>query len=286
MAAYEGAQFLEEQISTIFGQVAVDVDIYISIDLSVDGTEELVRKIQVSNPNIFIVSSGQRFGSAAKNFYHLINTVDVTKYDYVAFADQDDIWLPDKLSSAVSVLLRNKVAGFSSDVYAFWPRRFTFSLVKKSLPTTGLDHFYQSPGPGCSQVFTSASFQDFQHFYAINKSRLIDFDYHDWLIYAFYKESNLGWVISDNPRMLYVQHDGNQIGSNSGFSGFCKRLKIVKSKWYHSQVAILAMTFNRPEVLSRRFLIRNMLRLRRSKISSFAVLIVLFFGYRSTLEVN
>jgi len=279
LAAYEGTPFLEAQISSIFGQLAVDVDVYISIDLSIDGTEELVRKIQISNPSIFIVSSGQRFGSAAKNFYHLINTVDVSKYDYVAFADQDDIWLPDKLSSAVYSLLRNKVAGFSSDVYAFWPNRFTFSLVKKSLPTTGLDHFYESPGPGCSQVFTSASFQDFQNFYAINKTRLIDFDYHDWLIYVFYKEANLGWVISDNPRMLYVQHDGNQIGSNSGLTGFCKRLKIVKTKWYHSQVAILAKTFNRPEVLSRSFLIQNMLRLRRSKISSFAVLIILFFGY-------
>ena len=266
-------------MSSIFGQLAVAVDVYISIDLSIDGTEELVRKMQISNPCIFIVSSGQRFGSAAKNFYHLINSVDVSTYDYVAFADQDDIWLPDKLSSAVSFLLRNKVAGFSSDVYAFWPDRFTFSLVKKSLPTTGVDHFYESPGPGCSQIFTSGSFQKFQNFYAINEDELINFDYHDWLIYAFYKEANLGWVISDNPRMLYVQHDGNQIGSNSGLSGFCKRLTIVRSKWYRSQVAILARAFNRPEVLSRGFLIQNMLRLRRSKISSFAVLIVLILGY-------
>ena len=233
----------------------------------------------MDNPSIFIVSSGERFGSAAKNFYHLINTVDVRKYDYVAFADQDDIWFPDKLSSAASCLLRNKVAGFSSDVYAFWSDSFKFSLVKKSLPTTGLDHFYESPGPGCSQVFTSASFQDFQDFYASNKARLIDFDYHDWLIYVFYKEADLGWVISDNPRMLYMQHDGNQIGSNSGWFGFYKRLKIVKSKWYCSQVAILAKTFNRPEVLSKSFLIKNMLRLRRNKVWSFIALIVLFFGY-------
>ena len=279
LAAYEGTSFLEEQIATISCQIAVDVDIYISVDLSGDGTEQLVRKLQVRNPSIILVSSGQRFGSAAKNFYHLLSVVDVAKYDYVAFADQDDIWLPDKLSCAVCSLLKNNVAGFSSDVYAFWPNRFTFSLVKKSLPTTTLDHFYESPGPGCSQVFTSASFQEFQKFYAINKARLIDFDYHDWLVYAFYKEANLGWVISDNPRLLYVQHDGNQIGSNSGFSGFCKRLKIVKSKWYHSQVAILARTFNRPEVLSKSFLIKNMLRLRRSKVLSCAVVIILFFGY-------
>ena len=110
LAAYNGTPFLEEQISSICGQLAVDVDIYISIDPSIDGTEELVRKIQISNPSIFVVSSGQHFGSAGKNFYHLINSVDVTKYDYVAFADQDDIWLPNKLSSAVNFLLRNKSA--------------------------------------------------------------------------------------------------------------------------------------------------------------------------------
>lgn len=279
LAAYEGSQFLEEQISTICGQLAVDVDIYVSVDPSTDGTEELLDKILSCKSNIFAVSSGQRFGSAAKNFYHLINVVDVSNYDYVAFADQDDIWLPDKLSSAISALISNDVAGFSSDVYAFWPDRLAFSLVKKSLATTGLDHFYESPGPGCSQVFTSSSFQDFQEFFAVNEVRLKDFDYHDWLIYAFYKEADLGWVISDNPRILYLQHDGNQIGSNTGLSGFCKRLKIVRSKWFRSQVAILAKTFGRPEVLSRSFLIQNMLCLRRSKVSSIAVLIILLLGY-------
>jgi len=201
----------------------------------------------------------------------------------VAFADQDDIWLPNKLSSAVTFLLRNKVAGFSSDVYTFWPSKYTFSLLKKSYPTTDLDHFYESPGPGCSQVVTSVSFKNFQDFYASNKTCLIDFDYHDWLIYAFYKETNLGWVISDIPRMLYVQHDRNQIGANSGLSGFCKRLKLIKSKWYHSQIAILAKVFNRPEVLSRSFLIRNMFRLRRSKTKSFAVLTILFLNSKRKL---
>ena len=46
-----------------------------------------------------LVSDGLQFDSAAKNFYHLVEMVDVTTYDYVCFTDQDDMW------SRLSVLL-------------------------------------------------------------------------------------------------------------------------------------------------------------------------------------
>ena len=39
LAAYNGMQWIEEQLASILGQSAVDVTVYISIDPSTDGTE-------------------------------------------------------------------------------------------------------------------------------------------------------------------------------------------------------------------------------------------------------
>ena len=39
LAAYNGMQWIEEQLTSILGQSAVDVTVYISIDPSTDGTE-------------------------------------------------------------------------------------------------------------------------------------------------------------------------------------------------------------------------------------------------------
>lgn len=40
LAAYNGMQWIKEQIDTVFNQQDVDVTIYISVDLSTDGTYE------------------------------------------------------------------------------------------------------------------------------------------------------------------------------------------------------------------------------------------------------
>ena len=279
LAVYNGEKFVKQQINSILYQCDVSCNIFVSVDVSDDNSVEIIKGYSENFDNVHLVSDRVQFGSAAKNFYHLIKMVDVTTYDYVCFADQDDIWFPDKVSNAIGKIVSNNVSGLSSDVYAFWPSKRKFKRVKKSLPMTSLDHFFESPGPGCSQVFTAKSFLKFQLFFSSNEKLLIDFDYHDWLIYAFYKEFNLGWVISDIPGMLYVQHSQNQIGANSGLVGLVKRLGLVRSKWYRTQIVFLANTFHKPDILTLRFMASNMFRLRRSKLQSLIVFLMFVFGF-------
>ena len=54
-------------------------------------------------------------GSAANNFLNALKSFkenEIKEYDYVTFADQDDIWLPKKLSHAIKkIKLEKNIAG-------------------------------------------------------------------------------------------------------------------------------------------------------------------------------
>ena len=101
--------------------------------------------------------------------------------------------------------------GFFSDVISYWPKTKKKKLTKNSYKQTSYDHLFESPGSGCSHVFSASSFKDFQEFIKKNKEVIKFFDYHDWLIYAFYRENSYKWIISDVLKMLYVQHGANRL---------------------------------------------------------------------------
>ena len=93
LAAYNGMKWIDEQIQSILNQKQVSVDIHISVDVSTDGTYEHCLQLASQYSNIYVLPYGVRYGGAARNFYRLIRDVDLTGYDFVSFADQDDIWL-------------------------------------------------------------------------------------------------------------------------------------------------------------------------------------------------
>lgn len=96
LAAYNGMQWLPEQLDSILSQVGVDVTVYVSTDRSSDGTYAWVCDVADTDPRVVPLTYGEVFGGAAKNFFRLLRDVDLEPFDYIAFADQDDIWLPDK----------------------------------------------------------------------------------------------------------------------------------------------------------------------------------------------
>jgi rhamnosyltransferase len=236
LATFNGEKYVEKQMETILSQKQVDVHILISDDLSTDNTMDIIRKFSDSHKNITILESKNKFGSAAANFFHLVNNSNLINYDYAAFSDQDDIWFEDKLFDGITKLEQLNADGFSSDVIAFWPQKGKKNLLKKSFPQKKYDYFFEGPGPGCSQIFTSSSFSKFRDFIIEKKKYLHKIDYHDWLIYSFYRNNNYKWVISNTPKMLYVQHENNQIGANSGLFAKIYRIKKIQNNWYSNQV--------------------------------------------------
>lgn len=238
LATHNGDRWIEEQLSTIFGQVDVQVRVIASDDLSADGTADILER-WAREKDLTVLSRGRRFGNANRNFLHLIRSATVYGADYVALSDQDDIWIDSKLSNAVKILQERGAKAYSSDVVAFWPdgrKRH----IRKSDRQRDLDHIFESPGPGCTFVFPVAAFLELQAWVQSQGPTLDEVKVHDWLIYAWARQSGWVWAIDDNAGVLYRQHSENEIGANSGIIAVSRRVRALRSGAYRSDVLKIA----------------------------------------------
>jgi rhamnosyltransferase len=281
LAAYNGISWIEEQVDSIFQQKEVDVDIYISVDLSSDGTHEWCQELAAKNAHVNILPYGDRFGGAGKNFFRLIRDVDFGDYDYISLADQDDIWLPDKLSRAVKLIIDRKLDGYSSNVIAFWEDGRE-QLIKKSYPQKQFDYYFEAAGPGCSYVFKRESIQKFKGFLIDNWTQVNEVELHDWMIYSYFRSLSMLWYIDETSLMYYRQHENNQMGANNGIRVYLSRFQKINNKWYHGEIQKiidLIKPYSRETiVLDRVFLIKNFYQLRRSPVDALVLLFIIMLG--------
>jgi rhamnosyltransferase len=239
LAAWNGMKYIGEQVDSILAQVGVEVSLHVSIDRSDDGTENWFRQRAEHDTRITLLPYGERFGGAAPNFFRLLREVDCSRYDYVSLADQDDIWLPDKLKRASDVLVATCADGYSSDVLAFWESGRT-RYIKKSWPQRQWDYLFESAGPGCTFVLSRALASDLQQFVRQHESEMIGIGLHDWFTYAWARTHGYTWQIDEYAGMNYRQHGENQVGVNRGFRAFMYRAKQVLNGWGLSQTAKIA----------------------------------------------
>jgi rhamnosyltransferase len=234
LATYNGAHFLEEQIDSILSQSGVAVTIYARDDGSSDATREILQRYAVRyEGGVVILPDGvRRFGAACENFLSILNDTSGLMHDYFAFSDQDDIWLPDKLSRAISILGPSAAAGYASNLTAFddaGPDRWT---IRKATPQREFDHLFQSASAGCTYVFT----RDAAQLIRTRLATVKDMDWHgmshDWLCYAICRSYGLSWVIDDWSGILYRQHGQNQFGALPGWKGMLARLTLIRKGWY------------------------------------------------------
>lgn len=226
LAAYNGERFIAKQLHTILNQAHKPDKILINIDLSADKTVAIVEDYATKFSEIEILSSHKRFGSAASNFIHLLSNADLSNVDYIALADQDDLWNEEKLYKAIQKLEQG-YDGYSSNVEAFWESGQK-KIIKKNQPQKKFDHLFESAGPGCTFVITKKLASSLQTFLNNNHGEISRMKhYHDWLIYAFARTNRYKWVIDDFVSMRYRQHERNDFGAHVGFSGFFVRFKRV-----------------------------------------------------------
>ena len=240
LAVYNGAEWLSEQINSILNQKSVKVTIFISIDPSADGSEQLCNQLSKKNANIIVLSDEGKFGGAAKNFFRLIRDVDFSDFDYVSYADQDDIWYINKLINAVDKIIETKSDGYSSNVIAFWATGEQ-RIIKKSQPQREWDYFFEAAGPGCTYVMTIDLASQIKKTVVCNWQEVNKLALHDWYSYAYARANGFKWFIDPWPSMLYRQHLKNQVGVNYGWKAFLYRLQKIIGGWGIQQSALIAM---------------------------------------------
>ncbi len=106
MATFNGARFVERQVATILEQLEPGDELIVSDDGSADETVALVRAF--ADPRIRILD-GNAFRSPLRNFEHAVRHANG---ETIVLADQDDVWLPNKLP-----LVRELFAGEAARPY-------------------------------------------------------------------------------------------------------------------------------------------------------------------------
>ena len=94
MCTCNGARYLREQMDSILGQDCPPSEIVVQDDLSDDGTWELLEAYRKGRPELFRLYRNETRLGFNRNFHTAILRATG---DFIALADQDDIWFPSKL---------------------------------------------------------------------------------------------------------------------------------------------------------------------------------------------
>ena len=219
MATYNGDRFLEEQIQSILEQTYQDWYLFIRDDGSTDDTDEIIRKYATAYPEKIIQIRDPTLvgGSAKKNFSAIVEWVKAN-YDfrYFMFADQDDVWLPDKIHKTFHILRQaEQRAGGPVLVHT------DLRVVDSTLQELGSSFFqYMALNPdvrdlnhllvqnnvtGCTMMWNRA----------LNDLETLSDDavaMHDWCLAL--TACCFGTIAClKEPTVLYRQHGGNAVGA-------------------------------------------------------------------------
>ena len=94
---YNGERFLEEQLESIYNQTVLPDEVMVSDDCSQDGTIDILRE--------YHQKYGLKYSVNPYNLGYLGNlkrSLELCRGDYIIFADQDDIWFPNRIEAALS----------------------------------------------------------------------------------------------------------------------------------------------------------------------------------------
>lgn len=103
LATYNGARFLREQLESLLRQTLPPAELVVGDDRSTDGTVEILEEFRQRAPFPVRIYRNETNLGYARNF---LTTAQRCNGDWIAFCDQDDVWLPNKLADATEAIMR------------------------------------------------------------------------------------------------------------------------------------------------------------------------------------
>lgn len=105
---FNGEYFIAETIESVLNQTFTDFEIIIVNDGSTDNTSTILKKYQLKDPRIKVITIPNSGGPTTPMNVGIMNT----NGKYIAFLDHDDLWHPSKLEIVYSIFLQNPYIGF------------------------------------------------------------------------------------------------------------------------------------------------------------------------------
>jgi len=225
MSLYNGAKYLEEQIDSILKQENVNLTLVIRNDGSKDNSNEIISKYLEKYNNIKLIDE-ENIG-LARSFMKLLYSAKLD-YDYYCFADQDDVWLPNKLYEAI-IKLENKQI---PTLYASNQSLVDSNLVdigiryKDNVDVTYKQIISNNKIAGCTFVWNKKLQEILSNEKRRPSDELLKKRIHDVWVAAV--ASVAGEIIYDsNSYIRYRQHQNNVVGvkKQSRIKTFIKKYK-------------------------------------------------------------
>lgn len=98
LATYNGASYVRLQLESILSQLPLDGEVVVADDGSTDGTLDVVTSF--GDSRIRILPPSEHLGPT----YNFERALQDAKGELIFLADQDDIWLPGKISQMLAAL--------------------------------------------------------------------------------------------------------------------------------------------------------------------------------------
>jgi glycosyltransferase involved in cell wall biosynthesis len=222
LCCFNGQHYLPQQLDSIAQQSHQDWSVIASDDGSSDDTLAILQSYQQRwGADKLQIRPGPRAGFA-QNFLSLASDASL-QADYYAYCDQDDIWLPEKLSRAISQL--QDLNAKQALLYCGRTRYINHQLQAQGYSTLFKGPFrfanalVQCVAGGNTMLFNQALKN------LLQQAGQVDVASHDWWTYQLATGSQGQVVYDAQALVLYRQHDAALVGSNIGIKASIKRIR-------------------------------------------------------------
>ena len=229
MATYNGEKYIQAQLDSILAQTYQPLEIIIVDDSSTDNTVKLIKDYQIKHSNITLIQNLQNQG-VVRSFELAINNCSG---DYIALADQDDVWVVNKLEElhkhiGEALLIHSDAILVDADLQIISNSYMQYS--KSNHYRTLCDYLLGNNVTGCCSMFRRSLWQQTgyipQGFYTHD---------HYLAIMASAIGGTSGIKYYAKPLVYYRQHSANAIGAKiKDYSKFIEQMQKV-----HSSITLL-----------------------------------------------
>lgn len=234
MSTYNGEKYLREQLDSLLAQTLCkkagwDVGITVRDDGSSDATCEILEEYAGKYPQISYYT-GKNLGVIGSFFDLVCHTPD--DVDLMAFCDQDDVWMEDKMETAAAALDKKErqipllyccMVQTTDENMNPLDTVFFNSDMRPSFGNALVENICT----GCTAVFN----RELAELIRVQPPSFTVM--HDWWLYIL--ATCFGEVIHDStPHMYYRQHGGNTVGVKKNYvSEFVARVKRFRKNRYN-----------------------------------------------------
>ena len=285
---YEGYEFINSQLKSIFNQTHQEFIIFVTDDNSKDKFSLDKLNINESNKKKIRIKIRDKNIGYAQNFLNALVSID-GHFDYYAFSDQDDIWHREKLEKAI-----NSLEEYPYDQPNLYGSRTELIGAREEIKLGKSIEFKKSPSfqnaitqnifGGNTMVFNRNAF-DLICSSNINQKIIA----HDWWCYQIISGAGGNVFYDKNIYLKYRQHNNNLIGSNitlkDKWMRFCK---VVNSNFKIQNDYNLKAIINNQNLLikSNRITLNNFIKARKSSFLGRIFYFLKSGVYRQTLIGN